>query len=322
MPMPSHSPLESERFGLQVYRFNASHAEQHRVDPIALQQFLFEQRVDVAMLRLSAEVIENASLLGQLGLPVLHTHTMAQNVLELAGREFLPLRNPEMEVVPATLEDKQLLHDMAMAAYKTYPYQHYAANPLLKGADLAAGVAEWAVSHLTGEGKKVYLFRLDGQWVGFMCTLEDAESARYHLGGVLPELRKGGIFSDIYRILCRDYVARGLKRVYLSVALQNVGSQRAFDNLATTRGTVSYEYTYHINALFSAGEVVRRAEGNSAFVNSSTQSNLYQCVLQGRAMAEVVRTEEVRFHSLGSYKVQLRGFDAAGRLIVVVTNFM
>ncbi|MEX2716202.1 MAG: GNAT family N-acetyltransferase, partial [Candidatus Sigynarchaeota archaeon] len=72
-----------------------------------------------------------------------------------------------------------------------------------------------------------FLFRLDGRWVGYLGLFQFSDQEVEIIGMVLPEYRRRGIFSELWRAAQSECAARGVKRA-LFICERRSESGRAF----------------------------------------------------------------------------------------------
>jgi RimJ/RimL family protein N-acetyltransferase len=242
-PLLRFAPLDSERFGLRIYRGSPD-----AIDAAALAAEIARERVDVAILRIPARDIG--------GLRALEAHGLAPFVADtlVSYDGGLPASGaPVTTGVQVTLEaahaaDASLLADMGRASFAGYA-SHYHANPLFAADRILEGYAEWAARHATAaDGGAAWLVRCGRDLVGFSCYRIDASTstAAGVLNAILPEMRERGYYRAMLRAMLDAFAAMGLARFEIATQVHNVPVQRVW--IASGLSLRSAWNTVHINA--------------------------------------------------------------------------
>ncbi|HSS05646.1 MAG TPA: GNAT family N-acetyltransferase [Rhodanobacteraceae bacterium] len=265
-----YSRAESARFGLRVFR-----AELDAVDAGVLVEALKRDRVDVAILRLPADAIASINELREYGFAPIVADTIVRYDIDLpAPRADL---DEAVSLRDATPADAPLLESLAREIFAGY-VTHYHANPLFPASKILDGYGEWAASHVSSEraGSAAWLVEMCGEIAGFSCYRLDTERAEAFgvLNGVLPSMRRQGVYRAMLRRMFRDFAVRGMGHFAIATQVQNVSVQRiwAAEGLSLRRT----DNTVHINALFGRaqesfddGSAASRAAHRAAGVHAS-----------------------------------------------------
>ena len=95
---------------------------------------------------------------------------------------------------------------------------------------------------------------MSGEIAGFSCYRMDTARAQAFgvLNGVLPSIRRRGVYRAMLRRMLPDFAARGMRRFAIATQVQNVSVQRiwAAEGLSLRRA----DNTVHINALFGRAQ--------------------------------------------------------------------
>jgi len=248
LPGFRESPTESARFGLRVFRAEAS-----AIDAEALVDALARERVDIAIVRIPAHALGSLQTLRVRGLVPIVADTIVRYETSLP---ITPLVLDESVTFrPATARDAERLETLAREIFDGY-VSHYHANPLFPAAKIADGYGEWAASHVRGgrAGTIAWLVESHGEVAGFSCCRVDEATglAIGVLNGVLPAFRGRGVYRGMLRRMLHDFGARGLKRFAIATQVQNVAVQRIWvaEGLALTRT----DNTVHINAMLGRAQ--------------------------------------------------------------------
>lgn len=246
------SPLDSDRFGLRVWRGRIE-----QVEPKALAAQILQAGCDVAIVRTPAG---GAGLggLARWALPVLHADTLVYYRCDLERHAPPPLRNADLAFELAGPDDLPELRTLIAHTFSQY-VAHYHANPLFARQDILDGYQQWAENHATAPGSMLWLARRDGQIVAFAACHEHAgddgvpvfEGVLY---GVAPDAAGGGLYGDLIRHTQAVAHQRGAREMKVSTQVHNYAVQKVW----AREGFHLFEAldTWHVNALLQAGEVI------------------------------------------------------------------
>jgi hypothetical protein len=237
-----HTPLESARFGLRVFR-----AEADTIDAAALVDTLQRERVDVAILRLPADAVASLNALREYDLAPIVADTIVCYEIDLPATQAEP--DDAVTLRDATPADAVLLESLAREIFTGY-ITHYHANPLFPAAKILDGYSEWAASHVRGErAGAAWLVESNGKVAGFSCyRIDDATGLAIGvLNGVLPAFRGRGVYRGMLRCMLHEFGGHGLTRFAIATQVQNVAVQRIWvaEGLTLTRT----DNTVHVNAM-------------------------------------------------------------------------
>jgi len=246
------SSLDSERFGLRVFRVRAA-----EVDGGRLFKEILAREVDVAIVRLPAGSGSQLQRLGRYGMHPIHADTLVYYRVPLADREPQPLRNDDLLFAEATADDAGELKALVSGTFDGY-VSHYHANPRLDPALILAGYAQWAAGYLAGEdqGRITWVARRNGVIVAFACCHHDEQQQECEgvLYGVHPDHAGGGIYGDLIRYTQTQYRARGYQTMTVSTQIWNLAVQKVWGREGFVLDC-AYD-TFHINAMLSAGDAL------------------------------------------------------------------
>jgi GNAT superfamily N-acetyltransferase len=241
----NHSPLESARFDLRVYRGYIAPEDTAR-----LWGFIESNRVDVAIVRIPAE---NISAMRSYGGPwdqVIHADTLVYYDCRLDRYEIPSPVNNDVVYRFAAPDDRPALESVVKQVFFDYQ-NHYHANPAFSRKAVLEGYQEWALDHLHPEGNTPSWVALDGNIVvGFICCrLHANSSAEIVLNGVLASHAGKGIYGDLVRIAQRHFADLGINLIRVSTQVGNYRVQRVWNR----SGFVLAEAfdTWHVNAMLT-----------------------------------------------------------------------
>jgi undecaprenyl-phosphate 4-deoxy-4-formamido-L-arabinose transferase len=241
------SPLDSSRFGLAVYRGTLA-----AVDSKALAREIFEERADVAIVRVPTALSSRLQEITRHGLPLIHADTLVYYQVDLAAIETSRVPAPDTEIRRAVATDRGALRDLIRVTFTDYT-SHYRANPHFSVQAILEGYVEWGESYLDGtEGRTVWVVRQHGKMVAF-ATCADHPSASVGeivLNGVHPQHANRGLYGDLIRHTLADWKARGFAAAKISTQVSNLGVQKVWSR----EGFVLSEVldTFHVNAMLGA----------------------------------------------------------------------
>ena len=239
-----YSALESQRFGLTVYRGNAD-----KLDAYGLMRTIVDNKVDVVILRLPSSEQHTLHQLQIMPFPVVVADTLVYYHCDLTVALPKPLRNTDLEIRVAGPADYDLLNCLIDEIFQDYS-THYYSNPVFDKQQILDGYKEWTMSYLDEDPNRVcFLFYRHGRPIAFVTSDLSAECGEIVLGGVVPDAQGGGVYSDFIRHSMKYMADRGITKVKTSTQIQNYAVQKVWIREGYTL-TNSY-CTVHINPLLS-----------------------------------------------------------------------
>lgn len=238
-----YSEVESNRFGLRIYRGQYEDFDTKDVDRIT-----HDNDFDVIIVRFPTETIfEHYRLVDFANCKTIHADSLVYYSAPLQEIEIKPLRNDlEFEVLGDGDESK--LESVLKQVFAGYQ-NHYYSNPCLSRQAIIEGYLEWALSFSKSDDKGITWLIKDRNTrcvVAFLaCSYDKTESvSELKLGGVLPDFEGRGVYSDFVRYAQHFFKEMGIRTLLTSTQLQNIAVQRAWQRHCF-RFDKSYE-TYHI----------------------------------------------------------------------------
>lgn len=250
--MLEYSQVESQRFGLKIFRGTAID-----FNPLAIKEFLLRNDGDVGILRLPTTSKVNHWKLLTTGFPVIHADTLVYYVADFAKYNPNGLKN-DLIFQPIDEVNKSELSELIPLIFEGYQ-NHYFSNPYLDKKDIIKGYIEWAESYVfKGKDKISWYVKKKDETIGFAtCSFNLAKSeCEGVLYGVHPNHSGGGVYSDIIRFTQQYFKDKGYQKMFVSTQVQNFAVQKVW----TREGFYIKESfdTYHINALLSdKGKMVK-----------------------------------------------------------------
>lgn len=246
----SESPLDSQRFGLRIFRGFVQNADER-----ALLREIIAQSVDIAIVRAPAGSAAQLHRLARYGMAPISADTLVYYQMSLADHAPRPLRNSDLLFAEAQASDKVELDALVASTFDGY-VSHYHANPRLDPQAILAGYAEWATGYIGADspGKITWVARREGRIVAFACCSHDSDDDACEgvLYGVHPDHSGGGLYGDLIRHTQNQFRDRGFKTMKVSTQIWNLAVQKVWAREGFTLN-LAYD-TFHINAMLSAGE--------------------------------------------------------------------
>jgi len=247
-----YSALDSERFGLRVFRGTFG-----TLDPDVLLGALLANDVDLAVVRIAAENQYLLHRLDGIGLPWFAADTLVWYESPLTGLQSRPLRNERLVLLLAGDSHLSVLDRLVADIFRGY-HNHYASNPLLDSQMVVAAYQDWARRYVGSEarGRFCWLALIDEQPVALVtCELAGSE-ATIVLNGVLSGYAGRGIYTDMVRYVQRYFGNRGATTLRVSTQLHNRAAQKVWlrEGFAFSRA----QLTVHVNALLDRSVRAKR----------------------------------------------------------------
>lgn len=236
------SPLESERFGLRIFR-----AQVEAFDASAIADVMKQEHIDVLIVRLPARAIGTVYSARPEGFAPIVADTLVRYDIDV--RSWTPDATTSVALRPAGPADAKLLARIAHEIFEGY-VSHYHANPLFAADRIIEGYAEWASRHASAmDGSGAWIVERDGKAVGFSCYCIDRANATgiAVLNGILPSARRQGAYRGMLGRMLAAFKEEGLSRFEISTQVHNIPVQRVWTayGLALRQASI----TVHVNAL-------------------------------------------------------------------------
>lgn len=217
-----YSELESNRFGLQIFRGNLP-----VFDINVLTAFYKDNDPDILIFRVPVGEQFKLHALNTLGKDVINADTLVYYEVDLAKAAFNEIKNKDLEFVVAGPQHAGVFASLIEQIFLDYT-NHYCSNPLLDRKQIMEGYSEWAISSISIPGNLHILGYLHGQPVGFITCSYDAAGAEIILNGVLPAFQSKGIYTDLVRYVKAHFHALATPSVKVSTQIQNFAVQKAW----------------------------------------------------------------------------------------------
>ena len=239
----SHSPLDSERFGIHIQRANIG-----ADTPVALAvEAIHASSADLIIARFPAGMCAIPNALLQLGETLIHADTLVYYDIQLPA----PAGKPAANARRAGKADLKAIRSIAAAAFQNYR-AHYAANPLLPAQQVLDGYIEWAQSRAdpSDPSHDTWLV-LDGNVpAGFAtCDIHNG-GVEIVLNAVHPAFARRGHYGALLRHLLHHYTEAGIGKLKISTQVWNYAVQRQWARAGLLLAS-AYD-TFHIDRRLGA----------------------------------------------------------------------
>jgi GNAT superfamily N-acetyltransferase len=239
----NYSPLESDRFGLNIYRGATDH-----LDIEAIKTSILQNLIDVAIFRLPAEKTNTLHFLGKLGFPYIVADTLVYYSTDLEQYNTTDFRNKDLVFCPVGALEQDILKSLVDIIFKNYT-NHYASNPYFEENAIRAGYKEWVLGYINAKEKLVWFVKRGAEIIGFAACSFDTVKSEFEgvLYGVLPSHSGGGVYTDIIKFTKNFAKEEGFKTMLVSTQIQNYAVQKVWGREGFS---IKNAYTtIHINAM-------------------------------------------------------------------------
>jgi acyl dehydratase len=244
------SDLESKRFKLNILRANVEEIEVKE-----LRSRIFDNNIDVTILRISSSNIEMISRLDALEFEYFQADTLVYHFVNLETYKPQSLKNQDLIFIKATIDDAVALERMVRVVFKDYT-NHYSSNKFINTKDALNGYVQWVIKFLDSKDKEVFIVYRNEEAIAFAtceCLEDKAEGVLF---GVIPDASGGGVYSDIIRFTQSYYKEKGMKIMSVSTQIQNLAVQKVWAREGfVLQDSVS---TIHINSLLNSSVLKSR----------------------------------------------------------------
>ena len=222
--MATYSALESNRFGLRIYRGSLE-----AIDVPEILSFLFSEEVDIAILRIPSVNIGVLSKLNEAGIPYLVADTLVYYSCDLLCHEPKKIINHDLVFTETKNEHINKLDNLVKKIFIGYQ-NHYNANPFLNKKDILEGYQEWVRNYITDihDGRISWIIKKNESPVGFIACSFANEKCEIVLNGVHPNASGQGIYSDLIRFTQKYFREKGFRTMKVSTQVHNYAVQKVW----------------------------------------------------------------------------------------------
>lgn len=229
-------PMESDRFGLEVYRCTASGREL-----VSLRREAEEQGADLVIVRCEAEDWAGIHAVEEAGGRLMDTHL----TYERQTQDVQSPVSPAYHVRPGRPEDASVIAELARSAFKDYGGHFHADRRLAPHA--TAVYVDWAqrsVLDRTVADAVLVAEADDGGLVGFSTLVIRSGTGIGVLDAVSPSAQGRGIYALLGASRIALAAERGAGQLLVRTHLVNVGARRGLGRLGFLPS--AQEHTFHL----------------------------------------------------------------------------
>lgn len=244
-----YSKNDSQRFGLNIHRTPFA----PEIDANKTIQYILENDVDIAFLRIPSAKLKDLQLLDRSGMPYMVADTLAYYHFDLLNNEVKPVENQDLEFRVATPNDHELLNQLVREIFGNY-VNHYRVSYYFENEHVTEGYQDWVRSYAEEDPNRIcWLVYKGGEIAGFgTFNFEKEEEKKKMKGilyGVLPKFRRSGLLRDMTRYALTYAKDRGCEYMRSTIQIENVAVQHCW----TSEGFVFHHTvnTVHVNAMLS-----------------------------------------------------------------------
>lgn len=310
------SPFESCFYGLNFGRVNQ--------DEISMDIFLKEARAkayDIVRVKISAQDREIASKFSGREVPCFFGGMIQKFSMSFKDYTEKKMTNESIQFVPFSLDR---IHDFRLilissfsfeaAGYYKIPWTH---RQVTSEAEANLWI-DYLISNLREkpDSHKAWFACLDGQYVGLIASTYDGDEGDVLAAGVIPSMRKKGVFRDLVRFIQNDCLKRSLRIGFAGARAHNLVSQRVFLEEGMT--PCGNHLVFYLFPLF--GLQMSKKEKTLVDRNSLSQQLPFGLLNPGESLHPGMRIENIHFQSYQnsefiSYSESRLEFDATTLLV-------
>lgn len=240
-----YSSLDSNRFGLIIYRANLPEINEQLI----LEQIL-SHHIDVAIVRIPSTRLSQLHQLKKTAMPFMVTDTLAYYRRNLPNTVPSQALDPNVSFFIAQPGNHPGINQIVREVLGDY-MNHYRMNPFFDNEQVTEGYQDWVRSYAENNPKRIcILAKKHEEIVGFATfNLEEEEKAKGILYGVKPTERKKGIFKQM--MYCGEVYAIRQGKDYMETTsqIENLPVQQAWTKQGfSLHHTIN---TIHINAMLT-----------------------------------------------------------------------
>ena len=240
-----HSPIDSHRFGLEIYRMHANILDGERI-----RDQIIKNQVDTAIIRIPSKNLYSIDSLIKISMPFMVADTLIQYNLDLKEHQPKALSNEKLNFIWALPEHHTELNKMVAESFGTHS-NHYRNNPIFNNKLVLIGYQDWINSYAVGDSKKhCFIVDLEGEYIGFATfKFENNKHVKGVLYGVNTHYRRHHIFTDIMRYIIGYAKEKGYEKIQVLSQIENTITQKVW----LSEGFLPFGAinTIHVNAMLS-----------------------------------------------------------------------
>ena len=224
---PTHSQVESNRFGINVARLNVP-LESPSSD-VEIAQICSDSPADLLILRYPSVRISLSQRLAELSKKYAFqadTLVYFSKNLDSKTEYYQPVDGLNFSIAGAG--DKSSIQSLSQEIFQDYP-NHYRSNRHFEPRLILEGYVEWALSGLEDLTKlTVVVTTPDSKMVGFALVSFDNDEAEIELNGIHPDFQSRGVYSALIRMVMGRLADQKIKKLSISTQVQNTRVIRAW----------------------------------------------------------------------------------------------
>ena len=218
--LPTHSRVESDRFGIDVARLNIP--IDSPASDIQIAQICDESSADLLILRYPSTRNRLAQSLAELS----KTQAFQADTLVYFSKDLDPKTensktNNKLKFSIANVDHKFSIEALSQTIFQNYP-NHYRSNDRIESQAIVDGYVEWALSGLTDSAKLTVMIETpDSKKIGFALVSFDGNGAEIELNGIHPEFQSQGAYSALLQMLMGYLANQKVEKLSISTQIQN-----------------------------------------------------------------------------------------------------
>jgi ribosomal protein S18 acetylase RimI-like enzyme len=224
---PTHSQVESNRFGINVARLNVP-LESPSLDA-EIAQICSDSSADLLILRYPSARISLSQRLAELSKKYAFqadTLVYFSKNLDSKTEYYQPVDDLKFSIAGAG--DKSSIQALSQEIFQEYP-NHYRSNRHIEPRLILDGYVEWALSGLEDSTKLTLIVATpDSKMIGFALVSFDNDEAEIELNGVHPDFQSRGVYSALLQMVIGRLVDQKIKKLSISTQVQNTRVIRAW----------------------------------------------------------------------------------------------
>ncbi|MDA0286024.1 MAG: GNAT family N-acetyltransferase [Actinobacteria bacterium] len=225
--LPTHSRVESERFGIDVARLNIP--IDSPASDIQIARICNESSADILILRYPSTRNRLAQSLADLS----KAQAFQADTLVYFSKDLVPITessktNYKWKLSIASPNDNSIIKALSQIIFQDYP-NHYRSNHRLGSQSIVDGYVEWASFGLADSAKLTVIVETpDSKKIGFALVSFDENGAEIELNGVHPKFHNQGVYSVLLQMLMGYLANQKIDKLSISTQIQNTRAIRAW----------------------------------------------------------------------------------------------
>ena len=293
------SELESNRFHLDTYRFEADEVSEPLLSAIG------ESNADLVILRVPASELKNVHMLRALGAHPLVADTLVYYTFDCSRVVPSPASYDRTEIRAATRDDARSVELLCAEIFHDYE-NHYASNPLLHRDVVSRAYAEWASDYVAqnDDSRQCWVATVRNRIVALATTRVQDDSCEIVLNGVSKSLQGQGIYRALVAHVQGYARSLGCATVFSSTQIGNLAPQRVWAHQGFLLSKAVN--TIHLNLLmstrFASGQRVRElhSSGGQAEATQALHAHVHEMIVETELASDATAPRYLEFFATGS----------------------